>query len=170
MCHANNSYLRSFLLPALLLLLIGGCAGIGRQIERPRVSVTDIRIHEVQALEAVFLVELRIMNPNEFPLEIRGISCDLKINGRQFASGLSGEHRNIPAYGTGIVSIPVYASTVDMVSSVMRAIQAPRHGQIRPISYSLSGKVRLGGNVLEKSVVFKLSGTLPPPDMGPQGT
>ncbi len=145
-------------------LFLGGCAGIRGPVERPRVSVSDIRLREVKALETVFLVELRVMNPNDFPLDIRGISCDLKIDGRHFATGLSGEHHRIPAFGSAVVPVPLYASMVDMVSSVLQALQGGESFSGREISYSLSGKVRLGGGVREQTVPFEASGTLPQPD------
>ncbi len=157
-----------FFLVVFLPVLLGGCAGMRHHIERPMVSLADIRLREVKALESTFLVEVRIMNPNDVALDIRGISCDLKINGHPFATGLSGEHHRIPAYGSAVVTVPVYASMVGMVSSVLQAVQGTgAKGEPRNFRYSLTGKVRLGGNVLEQTVPFEASGTLPSLETGP---
>ncbi len=162
MSRQQRPFLALFFLLVFLPVLLGGCAGMRHHIERPRVSLADIRLREIKALESVFLVEIRVMNPNDVPLDIRGISCDLKIDGRPFATGLSGEHHRIPAYGSALVTVPVYASMVGMVSSVLQAIQGAgeNRGQ-QEIPYALTGTVRLGGNVFEQTVPFEISGTLP---------
>ncbi len=170
MPRQQHLFLPLFFLLLFLPALLGGCAGMRHHIERPRVSLADIQIRGVKALETVFLVQVRIMNPNPDPLDIRGISCDLKIDGRPFATGLSGEHHRIPAYGSALVPVPLYASMVNMVSSVLQAIQGTSAGRgPQSMTYSLTGKVRLGGNVFEQTVPFETSGTLPAlePGTGP---
>ncbi len=158
-----------FFLLIFLPALLGGCAGMRHHIERPRVSLADIQVRGIKALETVFLVQVRIMNPNDEALDIRGISCDLKIDGRPFATGLSGEHHRIPAYGSALVTVPLYASMVGMVSTVLQAIQGGGNQGPGNIRYSLTGKVRLGGSVFEQTVPFETSGTLPSlePGAGP---
>ena len=130
------------------LLLLSGCAGLGPQ-PKPRVSLANLQVQEVRGLETVFLVELRILNPGDTPLQLRGIDCELLVDGRPFASGLSGGSYEVPAYDSLTVPVPVYASMLDMVSSVVSRLQQPaaRPGTIDPLRYEVTGHVRLAGTM-----------------------
>lgn len=137
-----------------------GCAGMGMPVEEPRVTLVDLQMVEMKPLEAVFQIQLRVMNPNDYPLDLQGVHCDLKIDGKHFASGLGNQARKIPAFGTGLVPVTVYASTLDMFSSVLRFVQgAEQQIGLRPIRYELAGKIRVGGS-LNKSVPFHSKGEL----------
>ena len=86
--------------------LIGpGCAGVTSSIKPPHVNIADLRIKDVKPLETAFQVELRIVNPNDLALTIKGIECDLELNDQKFGSGVSGETITIPAFGTDLVSV-----------------------------------------------------------------
>jgi LEA14-like dessication related protein len=140
-------------------LLLSGCATMGPSMEKPTITVTDLRAGEVKALEAIFILELRVMNPNDFPLDIRGLNCDLQIDGKRFASGISDAQQEVPAFGTATVPVTVYASMFEMVSSVIQILQNTDQskGNMKPLQYELAGKVRLGGH---GSVPFESKGEL----------
>ena len=143
-------------------ILLTGCATIGPSVEKPTISVTDLRIQEVKALEAIFMLELRIMNPNDFPLDIRGINCNLKIDGNRFATGLSDVQQEVPAFGTATIPVTVYASMFDMVSSVIQVLQGvdQQNGPVKPLHYELAGKIRLGGYGTARSLPFQSEGEI----------
>ena len=149
-----------------LSLLFGACASMRAGWEQPTVTVTDLRTGEVKALEAIFILELRIMNPNDFPLDIRGLNCDLKIDGKRFASGLSDARQEIPAFGTATIPVTIYASMFEMVTSVIRILQntEQHNGNMGPLRYELAGKIRMGGSY--GSVPFESKGEL---DLSGQG-
>ena len=69
-----------------LLFGLSGCAGIYGLKEDPKISIADVRVREVKAMEGIFIIKLRILNPNDVALDLRGINCDLEINKRHFAS------------------------------------------------------------------------------------
>jgi len=70
----------------LLAGLMSGCAGLGKPIESPRISLSSIQVLESKGLETAFLVHLRVMNPNDMDLDITGVDCDLAINGKPVQS------------------------------------------------------------------------------------
>jgi LEA14-like dessication related protein len=154
-----------FLVFLSLCMLLAGCATMGPGMEKPTVTVTDLRPGEVKALEAIFILELRIMNPNDFPLDISGLNCDLKIDGKRFASGISDVRQEVPAFGTATIPVTVYASMFEMVTSVIQILQDAdqRKGNVKPLNYELAGKIRLGGR---GSVPFESKGEL---DLSGQG-
>lgn len=121
-------------------------------------------------METIFLVELRVLNPNDEPLNVEGVTCDLEIDGRHFAAGIANGSHQVPAYGAALVPVTVYASMFDMVASVVNRIQAANTGQQgQPMDYTLHGKVRLDSGGLQRNVPFESSGSLSLDGLGPNG-
>jgi len=144
------------------LLLLGGCAKMYGLKEEPKVSVADIRIQEVKAMEGVFLIKLRVMNPNDVPLDIHGINCDLEINGRHFASGIGDSSLTVAAFGSTLVPVEVYASVLNMVASVADLLHTAGKfpSKEKPMPYTLKGTVRIGVHGFKQDVHFNSSGEL----------
>ena len=159
----SQAILLSLLLSILSAsLLLTGCATVGPGVEKPTITVTDLNVQEVKALEAIFLLELRVMNPNDYPLDIRGISCDLTLDGNHFANGISEVQQEIPAFGTATVPVTAYASVLDMVGSVIQMLQQAdtNKGSVKPLRYGLAGKIRLGGSGAVNTLPFESKGEL----------
>ncbi len=123
--------------------------------------MADIKVEEVKTLETTFMVQLRVMNPNDLDLEIKGLACDLELDGSQFASGMQSEKRVIPAYGSALIPVKVYASILNMVSSILQRVQEGQgtSGQ-EALTYGLSGHVRVSGGGLSRNLPFTSSGEL----------
>ena len=137
--------------------LWGGCAGIGESLDAPQVHLADIQLNEMKAFEAIFEIQMRVINPNDIPIVINGISCDVDINERHFASGVSNQRVEIPSYDTEIVSMVVYSSVMDIIGSMLNL---PNR---ESFTYRLKGKVRLDAGALVPSVVhFSAEGELSP--------
>jgi LEA14-like dessication related protein len=146
---------------SITVFLLAGCAGMHGPVQEPEVTLADMRILEVKPFEAVVQLSLRVMNPNDFGLNVNGVRCDLKIDGKHFATGIGDQHSEIPAFGTGLVPVTVYASTLKMFSRVLAMIQGMDGQQsgLAPIRYELTGKIRLGGG-LNRFVPFHSKGEL----------
>lgn len=161
---SNGSQSKLFCLLTLfcILLCLSGCAGIYGLKEDPKISIADIRIQEVKALEGIFLIKLRILNPNEVALDLHGINCDLEINHHHFASGVGDSNQTVPAYGSAIVPVEVYASVLDLISSVADLMHSA--GKIpskdEPLPYTLQGTVRVGIHGFSKEIPFKSTGEI----------
>jgi len=126
-------------------LLLAGCAGVGRHLEPPRISLAQIQVQEFTGLEAVFQIKLRVFNTNDIDLKVSGIEADLEINGKPFATGVSRAAVEIPSFGTELVSVTVYSSVVDIVKGI--------HGlqKAEQLKYRLKGKLRVAGNNMTSS-------------------
>jgi LEA14-like dessication related protein len=150
-----------FLLPVALVLgtLLSGCAALNSRLSQPTVHMADIRIEEVRSMEATFLVQLRVINPNDTLLEVQGLECQLSLDGHRFATGINGEQRQVPAYGSTLIPVEVYASVFDMVGSALTLLQDS--GTTRdPISYAIDGSIRLGNRGLPARIPFTTTGQL----------
>jgi LEA14-like dessication related protein len=158
----NRSVLRVRLLAAILAsLAIAGCAGIGTQLEPPRVSLANIRVEKVSGLETAFEIQLRVFNANDADLTVTGIRADLDVNGRPFATGVSNSPVEIPSYGTELVTVTVYSSVIKMFKSVYGLKESEE------IKYRLNGKIRVsaGNGMVPTSLPFESEGqvSLKPP-------
>jgi LEA14-like dessication related protein len=141
---------------ALLLAgLMSGCAGLGKPIESPRISLSNIQVLESQGLETAFLVHLRVMNPNDMDLDVTGVDCDLTINGKPFAYGLSNTPVKIPAYGSETLPVTVYSSVIDIIKGLFGLQQR------EDLSYQIKGRVRMaGGGLMPSTLPFDSHGTV----------
>ena len=92
------------IVPAVAILAIGlllsGCAGLGKPLEPPRVSLANIRVEDFTGFETVFQIQLRVINTNDVDLKVKGIEAELEINGQSFAAGVSNTPVKIPSFGT----------------------------------------------------------------------
>ena len=135
------------------LALLAGCAGVGKRLEPPRISLAHIQPQEFTGLEAVFQIKLRVFNTNDIDLHVKGIEADLEINGKPFATGVSKAAVKIPSFGTELVTVTVYSSVVDIVKGI--------HGlqNAEQLKYRLKGKLRVAAdNMLSTSLPFESAG------------
>jgi LEA14-like dessication related protein len=146
----------------LTLLMLAGCAGLGKPLETPRISLANIQVQESKGLETAFLVHLRIMNPNDVDLDIRGVDCELEINDKPFAYGISNTPVKVPAFGSETLPVTVYSSVLDIVKGLFGLQQR------EDLSYQLKGKVRMaGGGFMPSTLPFDSRGTVSIKDLAP---
>ena len=118
---------------------LAGCAGFGRTLETPRVSLAGLQLQEARGMETVFLAQVRVTNPNEVDLDVSGVECQLDINDKELAYGVSSARVRIPAMGSETIPVTIYSSVLDIVRGL---IGLPQREELR---YHLKGKVRLEG-------------------------
>jgi hypothetical protein len=144
---------------AIVMLTLNGCAGLfgGDPL---RVNVAGIEPVEGQGLEMRFNIKLRVQNPNESAVDFNGLSLDLELNGKPFASGVSDQSGTVPRFGETVVSVPL---TVPAFAAVRQAIALPGVAQSGQIPYILRGKLAGG---LTGATRFVDQGTLSLPSLG----
>jgi len=136
-------------------LLSAGCAGIGKSLEPPRVSLADIRVEDFTGFETVFQIQLRVINTNDVDLRVKGIEAELEINGQSFAAGVSNTPVKIPSFGTELVTVAVYSSVIKMFKSVYGLHESEE------LQYRLNGKLRVAGdNALATTLPFESEGVV----------
>jgi LEA14-like dessication related protein len=132
------------IVPAISLLIFGlilvNCAGLGKPLEPPRVSLADIRVENFTGFETVFRIQLRVINTNDVDLNVKGLEAQLEINGRPFAAGVSNTPVKIPSFGTELVTVAVYSSVINMFKSVYGLHESEE------LKYRLNGKLRVAGD------------------------
>jgi len=150
---------KGIIVTVFFLVYIFGCAGMGQRLEPPRVKLANIRVQEFNVLETVFEVRLRVFNTNDTALQVKGIECELEINGQPFAIGVSDADVIIPSYGTQLLPLHVYASVFDIIKSVQGL-----HSQDQ-LKYQIKGKIRLGTGAFPSVLPFDSEGYISLPDL-----
>ena len=145
------------------VLFLAGCAGPGKKLEPPRITLTNIQVQEIKVFESVFQIDLRVVNPNDVAIDIKGMDCDLELNDKHFASGVSNKRIKVASFDTAIIPITLYSSVFDLAKGLFDA------GRKQMAKYKLTGRLHLGGGLSVPSVVpFKTEGELSLP--GPTST
>ena len=148
---------------AVLIVVFQGCAGIGKPLRSPDIRLAGLRVENADFFETVFQLKLRVINGNDVPLEIKGIECDLDINDKSVASGVSGTTVKIPGFGSDTVTVTVYSSAFSIASTFIRLMQREMQNPSEAVdlSYRLKGRIHLANATLMPSTLpFKAVGNL----------
>jgi LEA14-like dessication related protein len=131
---------RRAVLIALCTLALGACASMPGK-DPLQVTVAGIEALPGEGMELRMLVKLRVQNPNSSPIEFSGVYVELDVQGKTFATGVSGEAGTVPAYGEAVVAVPVTVSVLRMVRQLIGVLD----GQpVETIRYEMSGKLSGG--------------------------
>jgi LEA14-like dessication related protein len=133
--------------PSLVILFLFSCAGVGKRLEPPRVTLANIRVEEIRPFESKLLVELRVFNTNDVTLEIKGIDCEVELNDRQFASGVSNTKTTISPFDSATIPINVYSSVFDVAVGLLTLKDQDK------LRYKVKGRVHLAGDFFGPPVV-----------------
>jgi LEA14-like dessication related protein len=149
----------------LAAILLGACAALQRT-DPLQVTVAGIEPMQGQGMELRMLVKLRIQNPNDAPIDYNGVSVEIDVQGKTFATGVSDESGSVPRFGESVISVPVTTSAMRMVHQAFGMMGGKK---FEKITYSLTGK--LNGPTFS-SVRFETKGdlelpTAPPPGVNP---
>ena len=129
------------------LVLMVGCASLGKTLEPPRINLSNVQFQESKALETVLQIELRVFNTNDVPIKVKGLDCELELNGRSFATGVSSVDKEIPAFGTTTVPVTLYSSVVDLFRGIIGLHKKEK------LKFGVTGRVHLEGGFLMPTVI-----------------
>ena len=121
----------------LATLMLSACASLPSH-DPLQVSVAGIESLPGEGMELRLLVKLRVQNPNDTPIEYDGVSLNLDVMGRDFASGVSDQAGTVPRFGEAVIAVPVTVSLMRMARQVLGMIDGK---PVDKVTYSLSGKL-----------------------------
>jgi LEA14-like dessication related protein len=122
---------RSAALAALLGLALIGCA----TREPLKVSLAGIAPLEGAGMETRFMARIRVQNPNDTPVAFDGLSVEVELNGRSFASGVSDTSGEIARFGESLVELPVTVPG----SAIIRQVLGFMMGDRSKVTYRVRG-------------------------------
>jgi LEA14-like dessication related protein len=128
--------------PPLILLTsaalnLAGCAWLQRT-DPPQVTLVGVEPAPSQGLEARMQLKLRVLNPNDAPIDYNGIYVQLDLMDKSFASGASNESGTVPAFGETVISVPVSVSVLGIARQAMSVVGGKG---LERITYAMHGKL-----------------------------
>lgn len=136
----------------LLAVALSGCAVFVPRLETPSLSIVDVEVLRANFLEQRLRVRMRVENPNDRSLPIRGLSYTVYLGGQEFATGASDAGFVVPALGTAEFNMDVTANAAGALFAILHR----PNGQ--GIAYRMKGRVELSRGWL-RSIPFEQSGT-----------
>jgi len=116
---------RRSVLVAIVGALLTGCAGIGLR-EPLRVSLAGLDSLPGEGMEMRFLGRIRVQNPNDMSITYNGLSVELVLNGRSFASGVSAASGEITRFGESVLELPLTVPATAVVRQMLAFITGDR--------------------------------------------
>ena len=130
---------RSALLTLLAcgVLLQSGCATFqGR--EPIQVMIAGVEPLPAEGLELRMLIKLRIQNPNDSPVDFNGVSVQMDVQGKRFATGVSDVSGSVPRFGETIIGVPVSISVFGIARQAVDVLTSEYRGKL---AYEMTGRL-----------------------------
>lgn len=137
----------------LICALLCACATLGPALQPPTLSLVNLRLTEATLFEQRFAARIRVQNPNDRALDIRGFSFALEVNGEPLASGVSDRGFTVPAFGEALTDVFATTTLVALVRQFAQLDQA------QSFHYRLHGRIKLAG--FGASLPFEFKGEVP---------
>ncbi|MEZ5533769.1 MAG: LEA type 2 family protein [Steroidobacteraceae bacterium] len=140
---------------AAAAVLLSSCAAT--RFETPELSVVDIRLQQSDVFQQRLKVHLRVQNPNDRALPVKGITVSMDLNGEEFAQGVAGEPFTVPALGEAEFDMLLTANMAGAVLKLLSGRQGDRNADA--LEYRMRGEISLASGFL-RSIPFEEKGTL----------
>lgn len=140
----------------VLAVLLSSCASFENIVSAPNVSLRNVHVESMDLGGQTFILAFDVTNPNPFPLPIKTIDYNVKLDGHRFASGATASSFTVPAGSDGEFGISV---DVNLLQTAPELLFIVRDASRRDIPYSIEG--RLGVDIpYAKPVKFENTGLI----------
>jgi LEA14-like dessication related protein len=126
------------------ILLLSGCAS-ALKWEAPKLSVASMKLQSADIFSQRLVVHMRVVNPNDRELPIKGITYRIEVNDAELAEGLTDTPFVVPAMGEAEFDVQVKANLATALSQFMS-----RRGSSDTLDYRLIGSVALSSGFLRR--------------------
>jgi LEA14-like dessication related protein len=125
----------------LLLAVITGCSTLDPNYDPPRVSIEGLRSVPTQSGAPRFEITLRVINPNQQPLDIAGISYSLEILDKELVYGVTKNVPLVAGYSEQLVTLEAGVQLIQLV----RFLASLGATETDVLDYRLSAKIDFHG-------------------------
>jgi len=125
------------------VLLLAGCASF--KFEAPKLSVISMKMQSADIFSQRLQVRMRVMNPNDRELPVKGISYRIEVNDAELAQGMADSPFVVPAQGEAEFDVQVTANLATALSQILG-----HRGSPDTIDYRLIGEVNLASGFLRR--------------------
>ncbi len=135
MTYKSNNYKLTFALFSLFLL--SACTNFTKESLPPTFSLVSINVVESTLFEQKLEIGLRVKNPNDHSINVRGANALMEINSIPFADGFINEGKRIDAYSDEVFTITATTN----LSRILK--QIGKIAETGVVDYALSGGLKL---------------------------
>jgi len=135
------------LLAAALATLLASCSTLGSKLEAPHMEVVGVQMLSTDMFAQRFKVRVKVQNPNDLELPVRGLEYTILMMGDSFAEGMSDAPFVLPALGEAEFDMLV---TTNFVSSFGRLLSRVQGGKLENIDYEIAGKIMVDKGMIRK--------------------
>ena len=138
-----------------IFVLLAGCSALVPQLETPKLSVVNVEVTKTELWEQRMKVRLRVQNPNDRSLPVKGLTAKLEVAGEEFATGVTAASFEVPALGEAEFDMDM---TAHMAGALIKLLG--RKGELRDdaIDYRVTGKLSLSSGLM-RSIPFEEKGS-----------
>jgi LEA14-like dessication related protein len=158
--HAMRRHLPWFrlLLAMTVAVVFAGCAALGPKLQAPDLSIVSVDLVKGDLFEQRIKARMKVKNPNELELAVKGVTYTIELGGEPLGHGLSGSSFIVPAKGEAEFDMLV---TVNLAGTLLKLVEKARSsgGSLNQVDYRLRGQVRLERGAL-RTVPFDEKGVL----------
>ncbi len=135
----------------LIGLLVSSCATISPNFEQPDVKVLSIERLPPEGMDPRFAVHLKVTNPNDTTLYIKGMSYSLSIESYEVASGVTAKVPALEPYSEANFTVPMSTSLINSIRLLKHLIELNKSS----LNYRLEAKLDLGIPMMPKLSVVE---------------
>lgn len=135
----------------LMLALLAAC--VVPRLQEPHLDVVDVELVRGDLLRQELRVRMRVQNPNDRALPVRGISYEVELAGEPFAHGQSERDFVVPANGETEFDVSVSANAAAVLLRLLGG------GRRDTVDYRITGKVTLSSGML-RNLPFEEKGEI----------
>jgi LEA14-like dessication related protein len=121
-------------------LALNGCSSPLQKLDKlkpPQVSLQGLSLQKADLLNPVFLVRLRLKNPNDAGLNLDGADAVLKLNGKKIAKGASRSPIKLAPLADSEIAVEASAQTLSALGQLL-ALQSKES-----LDYEITGHVNI---------------------------
>ena len=140
---------------AAALVLMTGLA----LVTKPEIALANVEMLKANLWEQSFRLRLRVDNPNDRSLPIRGMQYQIYLNDARLATGVSDQAFTVPAYGSEYFELNVRSNLWRHIGDIVRLVETQQ-----AIDYRIEGHIRTG-LFFSPTLTLREKGTLDPADL-----
>lgn len=128
----------------LVVVMVGVLAACATtRLQKPDLQVMDVQFVGGNLLQQQLRVRMKVINPNDRALPVRGLNYELEVAGDKFAHGSTASEFLVPALGETEFDVDVSANMAGALLNLFG-----RGSKANEVEYRLLGKVHLASGLV----------------------